>query len=172
MTLALVGNPNAGKTTIFNVLTGSHQHVGNWPGKTVERREGRYDDGDLQVQVIDLPGAYSLTPHTPEEAIARDFLLESAPDMIVAVLDAANLERNLYIVVQLLEWGRRLVIALNMSDQAQQRGLQIDPQRLSEALGGVPVVPTVAARGTGLDALRLEIRKAASAAEPAGSPDP
>ena len=155
--VALAGNPNAGKSTIFNALTGSRQHVGNWPGKTVEKKQGTARIGSRQVAVVDLPGAYSLTAYSVEEVITRDFILNERPDAVVAVVDATNLERNLYMVVQLIELGAPVVVALNMIDMAQARGICIDTRALSAALGGVPVVATAAHKGLGLDALRQAI---------------
>jgi len=164
-TVALAGNPNSGKSTVFNALTGARQHVGNWPGKTVEKKEGtcRYDGSEIEV--IDLPGTYSLTAYTMEEVIARDYIIEEKPDVIIDVVDAANLERNLYLAVQILELGARLVIALNMSDIADSRGLKIDVNKLSKGLGGIPVVRTVASRGEGIkELLAKAVEVAASAA--------
>lgn len=151
--LALAGNPNAGKTSLFNVLTGSRQHVGNWPGKTVEKKEGTFRHQGLIYQVVDLPGTYSLSAYSPEEVIARDYLLYQRPDVVVNVVDASNLERNLYLTVQLLELGAPLVIALNVVDRARARGIQIDQAALSRWLGRVPVVETVANKGHGGDRL-------------------
>lgn len=152
-TIALVGNPNAGKSTIFNALTGSNQHVGNWPGKTVERKEGAFTAEGLTLTVVDLPGTYSLSPFSPEEKVARDYLLDAQPDAAIAVVDAGNLERNLYLVVQILELGIPVIVALNMLDMAQARGLRIDVDRLAARLH-VPVVRTIATRGEGLDTLQ------------------
>jgi len=152
-TIALAGNPNTGKSTLFNALTGSRQHVGNWPGKTVEKKEGTWLHNGTPYTIVDLPGTYSLTAYSMEEVIARDFVINEQPDLVLVVVDAANLERNLYLVVQILEMGVQVVVALNMSDIAQTRGLNIDVPRLSQALGA-PVVPTVAIKGTGLDKLK------------------
>ncbi|MBQ8295735.1 MAG: 50S ribosome-binding GTPase, partial [Clostridia bacterium] len=113
---ALAGNPNSGKTTLFNVLTGSTAHVGNWPGVTVDKREGTYKNGSHPVEIVDLPGIYSLSPYTPEEVIARNFLLEEAPAGIINIVDATNLERNLYLTTQLMELDVPMVVALNMTD--------------------------------------------------------
>lgn len=153
LTLALAGNPNAGKTSIFNALTGSHQHVGNWPGKTVEKKEGAFRFQGVSCRVVDLPGTYSLSAFSPEEVIARDYLLEQQPDVVVNVVDANNLERNLYLTVQLLELGLPLIIALNIIDVARSRGIRIDQVALSRLLGNVPIVETVGNRGRGLDHL-------------------
>lgn len=155
--IALAGNPNAGKSTIFNALTSSRQHVGNWPGKTVEKKEGAFKHQDCKAEVIDLPGTYSLSAYSPEEQIARDFIVQEKPDLVVAVVDAANLERNLYLTAQILETGVPLIVALNMSDVAESRGYQIDKAKLSELLGGAPVVQTIASKGIGLDQLREKI---------------
>lgn len=152
LSMALAGNPNSGKTTLFNVLTGSNQHVGNWPGKTVEKRSGRFSAAGAEFEVVDLPGTYSLAAVSPEESIARDYLLEDQPDVVVLVVDAANPERNLYLTVQVLELGIPAVVALNMSDTAKARGLHIDRDRLGRQLG-VPVIRTVARRRQGVDEL-------------------
>lgn len=150
--VALAGNPNAGKTTIFNALTGARQHVGNWPGVTVEKKEGTVTHNGYRIDVVDLPGTYSLTAYSLEEIIARNFIVDSSPDLVVNVVDAANLERNLYLSVQLLEMGCKLVIVLNMIDVARGRGIAIDETFLSSLLG-VPVVVTNGKKGLGLDTL-------------------
>ncbi len=147
--VALAGNPNAGKSSIFNALTGSRQHVGNWPGKTVEKKEGQFQHNEYTVKVVDLPGTYSLTAFSPEEVIARDYIIHQKPDAVVTVLDAANLERNLYLAVQVLELGVPVIVALNMSDIAESRGIQIDQERLGQALNS-PVVYTIASKGEGI----------------------
>ncbi|MFC1976307.1 FeoB small GTPase domain-containing protein [Chloroflexota bacterium] len=157
--IALAGNPNAGKSTIFNALTGSRQHVGNWPGKTVEKKEGVFKYDGLEVQVVDLPGTYSLSAYSLEEQIARDFIVKEKPALVVNVADAANLERNLYLTAQILETGIPLIIALNMMDVAHNRALRIDTQKLSEALNGIPVVSTTASRKQGLEALKQAIAR-------------
>lgn len=148
--IALAGNPNSGKTSIFNSMTGARQHVANYPGITVEIKEGGTRVSGRQVKVVDLPGAYSLTPYSPDEVAARDYLLEQHPDVVVHVVDGSNLERNLYLTTQLMELGVPLIIALNMMDIAEMRGIRIDTERLSEILG-VPVIRTVGNRGTGTD---------------------
>jgi ferrous iron transport protein B len=153
LTLALAGNPNAGKTSLFNALTGSRRHVGNWPGKTVARAEGTLRHLDLGIRIVDLPGTYSLSAFSPEEVIARDYLVSGEADVVIDVVDATNLERNLYLTAQLLELGLPLVIALNVSDSARSRGLRIDLDRLGSLLGGAPVIETVGHRGRGLDHL-------------------
>jgi ferrous iron transport protein B len=152
ITVALAGNPNAGKTTIFNALTGARQHVGNWPGVTVEKKEGTLRRSGLDIHIVDLPGTYSLTAFSLEEIIARNFIVDSSPDLVINVVDASNLERNLYLSVQLLEMGCKLVVALNMIDVANGRGIKIDERHLSELLG-VPVVLTNGKKGVGLDSL-------------------
>jgi ferrous iron transport protein B len=152
LSIALAGNPNSGKTTLFNVLTGSNQHVGNWPGKTIEKRSGRLSALNTEFEVVDLPGTYSLAAASPEESVARDYLLEETPDVVVLVVDATNLERNLYLTVQVLELGIPAVVALNMADTAEVRGLQIDHDLLAERLG-VSVISTVARRRRGIDDL-------------------
>ena len=153
LTIALAGNPNAGKSSMFNALTGGRAHVGNYPGVTVERKVGRTAYRDLSISVVDLPGAYSLTAYSLEERVARDFLIQERPDVLVHVVDAANLDRNLYLAVQFMELGLPMVIALNMIDVAESRGLTIDVEVLSKRLG-VPVVPTVARNGKGLEELK------------------
>jgi len=165
-TIALAGNPNVGKSTIFNSLTGARQHVGNWPGKTVEKKEGTWTTGGQSYTVVDLPGTYSLTAYSTEEIIARDFITEARPDVVVVVVDAANLERNLYLVVQIIEMGAPVVVALNMTDAADAKGLRIDVQKLSQGLG-VPVVPTVARDKQGIEALGAAIIAALPVAQEA-----
>jgi len=161
-TIALAGNPNAGKSTLFNALTGARQHVGNWPGKTVEKKEGVWQHKGREYQVVDLPGTYSLTAYSLEEIIARNYIVDEHPDVVVTVVDSANLERNLYLVVQILEMGIQVVVALNMSDIAESRGIKIDVPKLSQALG-TPVVPTVASKGQGLNQLEETIVSAVQA---------
>ncbi|MFH0825081.1 MAG: ferrous iron transport protein B [Pseudomonadota bacterium] len=165
ITVALAGNPNAGKTTIFNAVTGARQHVGNWPGVTVEKKEGTRLHNGRTINVVDLPGTYSLTAFSMEEIVARNFVVEAVPDLVVDVVDAANLERNLYLTTQLMEMDARLVIALNMTDVAKGRGIHIDHVRLSELLG-VPVVPTNGKKGTGIPELLDTILAEAGASRP------
>ena len=153
LTLALAGNPNAGKTSIFNALTGARQHVGNWPGVTVAKVEGPFRHADVVGRLVDLPGTYSLSALTPEEIIARDYLLSAEADVVIDVVDATNLERNLYLSAQWLELGLPLVVALNVSDSAHAQGIRIDHVRLGALLGRAPVVETVGHRGRGLDQL-------------------
>ncbi len=168
LTIALAGNPNVGKSTIFNALTGSRQHVGNWPGKTVEKKEGRLRLDGLDVVVVDLPGTYSLTAYSAEEIISRDFIIHERPDAVIAVVDAANLERNLYLVTQVFELEAPVILVLNMADVARSRGLIIDVAELSAQLNGAAVIETVGHSGVGVDALRTAIRRATSAG--AGQP--
>jgi ferrous iron transport protein B len=148
VTIALTGNPNAGKTTIFNNITGTRQHVGNWPGVTVEKKEGTVVHNGHRLRVVDLPGTYSLTAYSIEEIVARRFLVDAKPDVVVDIVDASNLERNLYLTTQLIELGVKLVLALNMTDVAEARGHQIDAENLATLLG-VPVVFTVGTRNKG-----------------------
>ncbi|MCI9027842.1 MAG: ferrous iron transport protein B [Lawsonibacter sp.] len=152
MRIALAGNPNCGKTTLFNALTGSNQYVGNWPGVTVEKKEGTAHIGDRTVTVVDLPGIYSLSPYSMEEIVARDFIIGEGPDCVIDIVDATNLERNLYLTVQLLELERPTVLALNFMDEVEKRGDKIDVARLSKELG-VPVIPITARTGEGIEEL-------------------
>jgi len=161
LTVALIGNPNVGKTVIFNNLTGSRQHVANWPGVTVEKKEGRCAYRGNEFTIVDLPGTYSLTAHAMDELIARNYILEEKPDVVVDIVDASNIERNLYLTLMLLELETNLVVALNMMDAAASKGYEIDIDDLSRQLG-VPVVPTVAVAGNGMDDLKCEIVRAAS----------
>lgn len=151
--IALAGNPNCGKTTMFNVLTGSAQYVGNWPGVTVEKKEG-YCKGDKSIVITDLPGVYSLSPYSPEEIVSRDYLIEERPDVIVNLVDATNLERNLYLTTQIVNLGLPVVVALNMSDLVKKNGDVVYPEKLSEQLG-CPVVETSALKNEGLEHLSL-----------------
>lgn len=150
--VALAGNPNTGKSTVFNALTGLRQHTGNWPGKTVARAEGGFEFGDLRYKLVDLPGTYSLLATSLDEEVARDFILFGQPDVTIVVVDATRLERNLNLVLQVLEITDRVVVCLNLMDEAKRHHLQIDHRRLARDLG-VPIVPTVARHGEGLDQL-------------------
>lgn len=152
MKFALAGNPNCGKTTLFNLLTGSTAHVGNWPGVTVDKREGVYKKLPQKVEIIDLPGIYSLSPYTPEEVVSRNYLLQDRPDCIINIVDATNAERNLYLTTQLLETDIPMVVALNMSDVLQKRGHKCDVQLLQKRLG-VPVIEISALKGTNVHQL-------------------
>jgi ferrous iron transport protein B len=154
--VGLAGNPNVGKSAIFNTLTGSRQHVGNWPGKTIERAEGDFHHGEWQIHLVDLPGTYSLAAQSPEEIVARDYILSDEPDVIVDVVDATCLERNLNLTLQSLELTDKVVVALNLMDEVQRQGWEIDTEALQEALG-IPVMPTVAIEGEGLPELVEEV---------------
>ena len=134
MKIALAGNPNSGKTTLFNALTGSNQYVGNWPGVTVEKKEGKYRN-NKSVEIIDLPGIYSLSPYTLEEVVARNYIVDERPDGILNIVDGSNLERNLYLTTQLIDLGLPMVVAVNMSDVVKKRGDVIDLDKLAEKLG-------------------------------------
>ncbi len=151
-TFALAGNPNCGKTTLFNALTGSTAHVGNWPGVTVDKREGVYKGKDDKIAIIDLPGIYSLSPYTPEEVISRNYILDEKPDGIINIVDATNLERNLYLTTQLLEMDVPVIIALNMMDEVEKVGDKIDVKALEKAVG-VPVVAISALKKSGIKEL-------------------
>ena len=143
--VALVGNPNCGKTTAFNALTGSKAYVGNWPGVTVEKKEGKLRGVKEDITLVDLPGIYSLSPYTPEEVVARNYIIKEQPDLIINIIDASNIERNLYLTHQLVELGRPTIIALNMMDIVEKRGEKINIKRLEE-LFGVKVVPISATK--------------------------
>ena len=156
-TVALAGNPNSGKTTLFNALTGSSQYVGNWPGVTVEKKEGKLRQS-RDVTVVDLPGIYSLSPYSPEEIISRDFIIKGKPDLIINIIDAANLERNLYLTLQLLETDVPVIIALNMIDVLIKRGESVDAGKLSSALGAA-VIEISASKGKGIDGLVKAVLK-------------
>ncbi|HHV99778.1 MAG TPA: ferrous iron transport protein B [Clostridiaceae bacterium] len=160
-TFALVGNPNCGKTTMFNEMTGSTQYVGNWPGVTVEKKEGRVKKFKENIKIVDLPGIYSLSPYSLEEIIARDYIIEEKPDVVINIVDASNIERNLYLTLQLKELGTPVVVALNMMDVVASRGDIIDIKKLESFLG-MPVVPTSANKGTGV---REVVEKALAVAE-------
>ena len=159
--IALAGNPNTGKSTVFNALTGLRQHTGNWPGKTVTRAEGGFEYADKRYLLVDLPGTYSLLSTSMDEEIARDFILFGQPDVTIVVVDATRLERNLNLVLQVLEITNRVVICLNLMDEANRHGLKVDDRRLARDLG-VPVVPTVARRGEGLEELLAAVHDVAS----------
>ena len=152
MTVAFIGNPNCGKTTLFNAYTGANLKVANWPGVTVDKVEGAIDSHGYHIHLVDLPGTYSLTSYTMEEQVSRNFILSDDVDVIIDVVDASALERNLYLTLQLLELGKPVVIALNMMDIVEKRGMEIDLHRLPEMLG-VPVVPVSALKRRGLSVL-------------------
>jgi ferrous iron transport protein B len=155
-TVVLAGNPNSGKTTLFNELTGGRQHVGNYPGVTVEKKQGTCKSDTGRFEIVDLPGTYSLTAYSLEEVVARDFLVDEKPSMIINIVDASNLERNLYLSVQFMEMGLPVCIALNMMDVAKKRGIEIDIPKLS-ALLKLPVIPIVARDGKGKQALMAAV---------------
>jgi len=162
-TVALAGNPNTGKSTIFNQLTGLRQHVGNWAGKTVSRAEGAFDFNDKKFKLVDLPGTYSLLSTSVDEEIARDFILFGKPDVTVIVADATRLERSLHLVLQVLEITNRAVVALNLMDEAKRNDLTIDARELVRELG-VPVVPMAARRADGIPELLAAIEKVSRSA--------
>lgn len=174
VTVALVGNPNAGKSTLFNALSGLRQHVGNYPGVTVEMKKGRFIHGGTGFELIDLPGTYSLAPRSPDEMVAVDLLLgrrpeEPRPDVILSIVDASNLDRHLYLTTQLMELGVPIVVAVNMVDVAEAQGIRVDAAALAGRLG-VRVVPVQANRGVGLDALRDALKAGTGDKAPAGGP--
>jgi len=169
LTFALAGNPNCGKSALFNAFTGIRQKTGNWPGVTVERKEGRFEIDGRDISVFDLPGIYSLDASSLDEEVTRDYLLSRDADLIVNVIDASNLERNLYLTVQLLEMGVPVVLALNMIDVARRRGIQIDTALLTEKLG-CPVVPVVATTGEGIAELKARMIAVADGVEQGGFP--
>jgi ferrous iron transport protein B len=150
--IALVGNPNSGKTTVFNNLTGARQHVGNWPGVTVEKKEGTCSHWDYAIRVVDLPGVYSLTAYSPDEVVARNFIVDEKPDVVVDILDASNLERNLYLAVQIMEMGVPFILVLNMMDEVEAKQYRIDVKAIAREMG-VPVISMVANRNQGTGAL-------------------
>ena len=158
LTIALAGNPNSGKTTVFNSLTGSRQHVGNYPGVTVEKKEGNLNYKGYEITVVDLPGTYSLTAYSIDEIVTRNFVVEEKPDVVIDVIDASNLERNLYLATQFMELRAPLILAFNMFDLAEKQGLAVDKKRLSELLG-CPIVFTVATKKTGITELLEEAIK-------------
>ena len=169
LTIAIAGNPNCGKSALFNAFTGIRQKTGNWPGVTVERKEGRFEIDGREVAVIDLPGIYSFDASSLDEQVSRDYLLSRDADLVVNVVDAANLERNLYLTVQLLEMGVPLVLALNMMDVARKRGIEIDVEELARELG-CPVVPVVAVSGEGTTELKARMLAVADGCEQGGFP--
>jgi ferrous iron transport protein B len=159
--VALAGNPNTGKSTVFNALTGLRQHTGNWPGKTVSRAEGGFSFGDARYKLVDLPGTYSLLSTSLDEEVARDFILFGQPDVTIIVVDATRLERNLNLALQVLEITERAVICLNLMDEAERHGIKVDERRLARDLG-VPVVPTAARNGQGIQELLQAVHDVAS----------
>ncbi|OQX20906.1 MAG: ferrous iron transport protein B [Candidatus Altiarchaeales archaeon A3] len=153
ITVGLIGNPNCGKTTIFNALTGARQHVGNWPGKTVEKKEGNFKHNGYDIEVVDLPGTYSLTAYSIEELIARDYVVDEKPDVVIDVIDSTNLERNLYLAVQIIEMKANLILAFNMADLAENQGLKINIKQISDYLK-VPIIKITAREGIGIEELK------------------
>ena len=156
--VALAGNPNSGKTSIFNALTGAHQHVGNYAGVTVEKREGKYSRNDISIKVLDLPGTYSLSSYSPEERIAQNELLTGTPDVVVVVVDSTTLKRSLVFLAQIMQLDLKLILCLNMSDEAKRAGQKINVQQLTNLLG-IPIIETIGNRGIGIDDLRDAIEK-------------
>ncbi|MFN8531827.1 MAG: FeoB small GTPase domain-containing protein, partial [Anaerolineae bacterium] len=161
--IALAGNPNTGKSTVFNALTGLRQHVGNWPGKTVARAEGGFDFNEHTYKLVDLPGTYSLLSTSVDEEIARDFILFGQPNVVITVVDATRLERNLNLTLQILEITDRVVVALNLMDEAKRHGIHIDTRHLSRELG-VPVIPMAARRMQGIPELLQAVEQVATGA--------
>src|SRR4030043_432618 len=147
--IALAGNANVGKSVIFNYLTGLHQHIGNWPGKTIEKAEGTLNFKGYTIDVVDLPGIYSLSTYSLEELVSRKYIAVEKPDLVINVVDASVLERNLFFTLQLMELETPMIVALNQLDIAKRKGIEIDTEKLEQLLG-VPVVPTVATKGTGM----------------------
>lgn len=158
LVIALAGNPNCGKTSLFNSLTGSKQHVGNWPGVTVEKKEGKFKFEGRNIIVVDLPGTYSLGAYSDDEIVARDFILKNKPDVVINVIDSSNIERNLYLTMQILETGAKMVLVLNMMDEAKNKNIEINVNKVSKALN-IPVVATVATKNEGIKELIREAIK-------------
>ncbi|MBM4333758.1 MAG: GTP-binding protein [Deltaproteobacteria bacterium] len=152
ITVAVSGNPNSGKSTLINAIAGTRLHVGNWPGVTVERREAEFEYGGRRIKLVDLPGTYSLSPYTQEETLAREYLIHEKPGVIIDVVDATNLERNLYLTIQLMELEIPMVMALNIYDEAESKGYAINTDMMEEMLG-IKIIPTIATKKKGLDAL-------------------
>ena len=165
-TIALAGNPNCGKTTLFNALTGASQRVGNWPGVTIDKKVGKIRGTDSEL--VDLPGIYSMSPYSPEEIVSRNFIIDERPDALINIVDATNLERNLFLTLQLIDMGTPMVVALNMMDMIESAGDKIDVDGLSRSLG-VPVVPISASKKTGIDEL---VKKIVQMAESKSKPSP
>ena len=163
--VALVGQPNVGKSTIFNILTGLSQHVGNWPGKTVEKKEGVHRADATLIRIVDLPGTYSLTSFSEEERVTRDFIITEKPDLVVLVLNAAALERSLYLLAEVLLLTPKVIVAINMLDVAEAQGTQIDAKALQDSLR-LPVIPMIAKRNNGIKELADQIRSCDSTFDP------
>jgi len=160
ITAALIGNPNVGKSVVFNsLIPGARQHTGNWPGKTVEKKEGKFKHNGEEITLVDLPGTYSLTARAEDELIARTFIVEEKPDVVIDLVDASNIERNLYLTMLLMELEANLIVVLNMMDIAEEKGYKIDSAKLSKQLG-VPVIEAVAVRGDGMEKLKDAIVEA------------
>jgi len=150
--VALAGQPNVGKSTVFNIITGLSQHVGNWPGKTVEKKEGIFVYPDTEIRIVDLPGTYSLTAFSEEERVARDFVISEKPKVVILIANAAALERSLYLLSELLLLGSPVILGLNMIDVAEEQGIRIDVKALKDFLG-IPVVPLIASKNKGIKEL-------------------
>jgi len=163
--VALAGNPNVGKSTLFNGLTGLNQHVGNWPGKTVEKKEGLFSFRGTEIELLDLPGTYSLTAGSPEEEVVVDYFLEEEPDLVVNVVDASNLDRNLYLALQVMEFGLNTIIAVNLNREAEKEGYRVNHEGLSELLG-VPAVQIEAVDPEQDQLLETVLRQAGKRPEP------
>ena len=154
------GNPNSGKTSLFNELTGAKQHVGNWPGVTVDKKEGVYKK-DKEMEILDLPGTYSLTPYSAEEIIASDYIVKEQPDVVINIVDGTSIEINLYLTVQIMETKTPMIVAINMMDEVEAKGDEINFKKLSQMLG-VPVLPITARNGKGIHELMIEAKNVAS----------
>ena len=156
MKIALVGNQNSGKTSLFNILTGTNQKIGNWPGVTIERKTGKIKD--LGYDIVDLPGIYSLSPYTIEEEVSRKFVLEEKPEVIINIIDATSIERSLYLTTQLMELDSNVIIALNMADRLEKKGINVDIEKMSKELG-LPIVKISALKQTGIEELKEKIKQ-------------